>query len=94
MMETDESLTCRHFVTYSGVTLPLNLITPLGDDDLDQRITYFRGYYDERGRLVVVEKVVYGEVEFEHRYQYHDDGRIKSAELIEADEDPRVMQFA
>ena len=94
MMETDESLPCRHFVTYSGVTLPLNLITPLGDDDLDQRITYFRGYYDERGRLVVVEKVVYGEVEFEHRYQYHDDGRIKSAELIEADEDPRVMQFA
>ena len=94
MMETNESLTCRHFVTYSGVTLPLNLITPLGDDDLDQRITYFRGYYDERGRLVVVEKVVYGEVEFEHRYQYHDDGRIKSAELIEADEDPRVMQFA
>ena len=93
MMESNESLTCRHFVTYSGVTLPLNLITPLDGGDLDQRITYFRGYYDDHERLVVVEKVVYGEVEFEHRYQYHDDGRIKSAELREADEDPRVMQF-
>ena len=92
-MENKQSCTCRHYVSYSGVTLPLNLITPLEEDGLEQRITYFRGFYDDQERLVAVEKVVYGDVEFEHRYQYHDDGRLKSAELIEADEEPRVMQF-
>lgn len=88
-----EGLECRHFVSYTGVSLPLKLITPLEDENLDRRITYFRGYYNDQGQLMAVEKVVYGEIEFEHRYQYHADGRLKSAELIEVDEAPRVMQF-
>ena len=91
--ENKQTLTCRHFVTYSGVDLPLNLVTPLEEGDLDQRITFFRGYYDEREQLMAVEKVVYGEIAFEHHYQYHDDGRLKRIELIEADEEARVMQF-
>lgn len=91
--EESASVVCCHFVTYSGVTLPLNLISPLAEEGLEQRITYFRGYFDEKEQLVAVEKVVYGEVEFQHRYQYHPDGRIKSAELVEADEEPRVMLF-
>ena len=89
----NEALVCRHYVTYSGVELPLNLITPLEDENLNRRITYFRGYYNDQQQLVALEKVVYGEVEFEHRYEYHPDGRLKSAVLIEVDEDPRVVQF-
>lgn len=92
-MKTETNLYCRHFVSYTGVSLPLKLITPLEDESLDRRITYFRGYYNDQEQLMAVEKVVYGEIEFEHRYQYHPDGRLKSAELIEADEEPRVMQF-
>jgi hypothetical protein len=89
----NEALVCRHYVSYSGVELPLNLITPLEGENLDRRITYFRGYYNDQQQLVALEKVVYGEVEFEHRYEYHADGRLKSAVLIEVDEDPRVVQF-
>lgn len=96
-MQTDtmseSNLICRHYVSYTGVALPLKLITPLEGDDLGTRITYFRGYYNHQDQLLTVEKVVYGEIEFEHRYQYHPDGRLKSAELIETDEAPRVMQF-
>lgn len=92
-MEAESTLVCRHYVSYSGVSLPLKLITPLDADSLDGRITYFRGYYNHEEQLLAVEKVVYGEIEFEHRYQYHPDGRLKIAELIEADEEPRVMQF-
>ena len=92
-MDTKQNLTCRHYVSYTGVGLPLKLITPLDDATLDGRITYFRGYYDEGELLIAVEKVVYGEVEFEHRYRYDADGRIKSAELREPDEEPRVMEF-
>lgn len=87
------NLVCRHYVSYTGVSLPLKLITPLENEDLDRRITYFRGYYNDQDQLMAVEKVVYGEIEFEHRYQYHPDGRLKSAELLEVDEEPRVMQF-
>ena len=93
MPDTAADLECRHYATYSGVKLPLNLITPLADDDLARRMTYFRGYYDDRSRLVALEKVVYGEIEFEHRYQYHEDGRIKCAEVCEQDEEPRLMHF-
>jgi hypothetical protein len=92
-MQNKQSLTCRHFVTYTGVELPLNLVTPLEEEGLEQRITFFRGYYDGSEQLMAVEKVVYGEVEFEHRYQYHNDGRLRLVELIEADEEPRIMQF-
>jgi len=93
ILENNQSLTCRYYVTYSGVGLPLNLVTPLEKDSLEQRITFIRGYYDDSEQLMVVEKVVYGEIEFEHRYQYHGDGRLKLVELIEVDEEPRVMRF-
>lgn len=92
-MESKQSLQCRHFVSYTGVKLPLKLITPLDGESVDKRITYFRGYYNAQEQLVAVEKVVYGEIEFEHRYDYYDDGRLKSAELREEDEAPRVLQF-
>jgi YD repeat-containing protein len=93
MTDNKQFLVCRHYVTYTGVRLPLKLITPLDDDSLDKRITYFRGYYSEQEQLMAVEKVVYDEVEFEHRYQYHADGRLKSAEMREADEEPNVIEF-
>lgn len=93
MLDSKQLLLCRHYVSYSGVKLPLKLITPLDDESLDKRITYFRGYYNAQEQLVAIEKVVYGEIEFEHRYDYYPDGRLKSAELREEDEAPRVLQF-
>lgn len=92
-MQTKQNSMCRHYVSYTGIGPPLKLITPLDAETLDGRISYFRGYYDDKDMLVAVEKVVYGEIEFEHRYTYYDDGRIKSAELHEPDEAPRVMEF-
>lgn len=92
-MDNKPALQCRHFVSYSGVKLPLKLITPLDGESVDKRITYFRGYYNEQEQLVVVEKVVYGEIEFEHRYRYYPDGRLQLAELREPDEKLRVLEF-
>lgn len=92
MSDTPE-LDCRHFASYTGVRLPLKLITPLDGDELERRITFFRGWFDASDRLVTIEKVVYGEIEFTHHYAYHDDGRIRRAELCQDDEEPRVMAF-
>jgi len=85
--------TCRHFVTYSGVKLPLKLVNELDEADIANRNTYFRAWFDELGRLVRCEKVVYGEVELQHRYDYHDDGRLKLAEITETDGESRVLHF-
>jgi len=57
------------------------------------RNTYFRGFYNSREQLVVCQKVVYSEIEFEHRYEYHDSGFLKTAVIREADEEPRILRF-
>ena len=79
-------LVWRYFLTYSGVKLPLRLVGPLTEAELANRNTYMRAQYDEAGRLIVCEKLVYGEVELTHRYRYHADGSLQMAEVVVGDE--------
>ncbi len=44
--------TCHHYVSYSGVKLPLTLVNPLEEADIANRNTYFRAQFDEHGRMV------------------------------------------
>ncbi len=83
----------RHFLTYTGVKLPFNLVTPLSPAEVENRNTYFKGYY-AGDRLVGFDKVVYGEVELAHRYTYRDDGSLAGAEITDIDGDCTVMAFA
>lgn len=83
---------CRYFLTYSGVNLPLKLINPLEDADVRNRNTFFRGYFDEEDRLIACEKVVYGEVEMAHQYEYFGNGVLKRAEIT-ADDEVNIMNF-
>lgn len=91
--DDDNAAQCRHFVSYSGVKLPLKLVNPLEEAELDNRNTYFRGYFDEQERIIACEKVVYGEIEFEHRYEYYSNGALKRAEVNTTDEAPRTLCF-
>jgi hypothetical protein len=84
---------CRHYVTYSGVKLPLRLVNPLAETDIANRNTYFRAWFDAQEHMVLVQKVVYGEVELQHRYEYHASGRLMLAEITEADGESRVLRF-
>lgn len=83
----------KYFISYTGVNLPLKLTNELEEDGMDNRITFFTGYYDDRDRVVKIEKNVYGEVEFTHIYEYDDDDRIVKATVIEEDEEPRTLLF-
>jgi hypothetical protein len=83
----------RYFATYSGVKLPLNLVSPLEEAALANRNTYIRAGYDAAGRMVMCEKLVYGEVELAHRYEYHASGVLKRAEIVMMDEEPAVLSF-
>jgi hypothetical protein len=92
-MENENRGVCRFFVSYTGIKLPLKLVNPLEEADLRNRNTFFRGYFDQQERLVACEKVVYGEIELQHQYEYYDSGALKQVEITDADEEVTVMQF-
>lgn len=85
--------TPRYFLTYSGVSLPLNLMNELEPGQIGHRNTYFQGYFDAKERLVGLQKMVYGEVEMEHRYAYHDNGLVKRAEITDTEGELTVLDF-
>lgn len=91
MEETQQE--CQYFITYSGVTLPLNLVNPVPEDALANRNTFIRAYFDKAKKLSGFDKIVYGEVELAHRYEYYDNGILKLARITMLDEDPVVLTF-
>jgi hypothetical protein len=84
---------CRFFVSYSGVKLPFNLVNAIPADALSNRNTFIRAYFDPSGLLTGFDKVVYGEIELSHRYEYHGNGQLKRAEIVMLDEDAVTLSF-
>lgn len=84
---------CRYFTTYTGVRLPLKLLNPLSEDQVHNRNTYFSAYYNSEERLIALQKMVYGEVELTHRYDYHPDGSLRRAVITEAGDATREILF-
>ncbi len=81
----------KYFLSYSGVKLPLNMVSPIGADALENRNTYFRTRYDSDGRMITCEKIVYGEVELRHDYDYRPDGRLARARIDMAGEETEIL---
>jgi hypothetical protein len=86
-------LICRYFSTYSGVQLPLNLLSELTEAEIANRNTYFAAYFNSTDQLMLCEKRVYGEVELTHCYEYHDNGQLKKAVVTDADEEENILAF-
>ena len=92
-MTNDMPGQCRHYLTYTGVKLPLNLLTPLEPEQIANRNTYLRGFFDEQDRLFCLQKIVYTEMEFEHRYHYDSKGILRRAEITDAEGEVTVLHF-
>jgi hypothetical protein len=88
-----ENCECRYFISYSGIKLPLKLVDPLIEANLQNRNTFFKGYFDGQDRLLLCQKVVYGEVELEHRYDYYDNGVLQQAEITDVDGEVTLLRF-
>lgn len=87
-------VTTRHFVTYSGVKLPLNLNSELTEAEVHNRITFFRAGYNAAEQMLKVEKVVYGEIESFHEYEYYPSGALQQARVVSvAEETSTLMQY-
>lgn len=85
-MTNQQQTLCRYFVSYSGIKLPLKLVNEISADGLHNRNTYYRGYFDAEDKMLYCQKVVYGEVESEHSYQYYPNGVLQHAQISEDDE--------
>lgn len=88
-----DRVACRYFLSYTGIKLPFNLVSPLSEEGLGHRNTYIRAYYDGAGRLTGFEKVVYGEVELTHSYGYHANGTLRRAVVAMLDEEPSELLY-
>ncbi len=88
-----ETYSIRCFTSYSGVKLPLKLVNEISREDMRNRNTYFQGSFDRDNRLCICQKIVYGEVEFEHRYSYHENGKIKQALISEMGEEENTLNY-
>lgn len=88
--ENDQSV--RYFVSYTGVKLPVRMVNPLELPDLRNRNTYIVATFDDQDRLTSFEKMVYGEVEISHKYEYDSDGVLRRAEIY-MDEETTEMRF-
>jgi hypothetical protein len=85
--------TSRFFVTYTGVKLPFKLVNELQAGEVENRNTFFRGYFDAQDRLTGFDKLAYSEIELMHRYAYHDNGKLKQAEITDIDGEVTVLSF-
>ncbi len=83
----------RYFLATSGVKLPLKLVNQIEPTALTNRNTYIRAWYDGSDRLLRFEKLVYGDIELSHVYDYDTDGRLRRAEILMLDEDQTVLHF-
>jgi len=87
------SLQCRYFVSYTGLKLPFKFVNEISDQDLGLRNTYFKAFFED-DVLLSFQKIVYGEVEYEHQYDYYNDGTIKQAKIAEFDSDDiRIIAY-
>ncbi len=85
--------TIRHFVTYTGIRLPFRLVNELEQHEVQNRNTFFRGYFDAQERITGFDMFSYGEIELAHRYEYHGNGQLKRAEITDIDGDVTVLEF-
>jgi hypothetical protein len=92
-MSNKHPQTTRYFVTYTGIKLPFKLVNELQAGEVQNRNTYFIGHFDGQDRLTGFDKLAYGEIELQHRYTYHDNGRLSAAEITDIDGEVTMLVF-
>lgn len=83
----------HYFLSYSGTQLPLNLVNPLNTAEVENRNTFYGACLNDNGLVVLIHKVVYGEVELEHIYHYDDEGKLKQADIRDVDSEYHSLKF-
>ncbi|MFV8816601.1 DUF6156 family protein [Haliea sp. E17] len=83
----------QYFLSYSGARLPLNLVSQIAPEEVKNRNTYFGAMLDEQGRICLIHKRVYGEIELSHEYRFDANGVLESADIRNVDDERLVIIF-
>ena len=83
----------HYYLSYSGTKLPLKLVSPIDPEEVKNRNTYFGACTDADGSVVLIHKLVYGEIELAHRYGYHEQGYLQWAEILGIDDEKYRLTF-
>lgn len=83
----------QYYLSYSGAGLPLNLVSPIEQQDIRNRNTFFGAMLDREGRISLIHKRVYGEIELSHCYEYYPDGQLKQAEIHNIEDEGIRLNF-
>lgn len=82
-----------YFASFSGYSIPLNLVDKISEDEAASRGSYYVATYDEKGVLIIVEKYFQGSLFFRHEYSYRDNGVLKESRVVNADGKEKVNLF-
>lgn len=83
----------QYFLSYTGVGLPLKLVGAIGAEEIENRNTFFGAKFDADGRLTLIHKRVYGEIELSHQYHYDSQSQLEWAEIHSIDDEGRRLYF-
>ena len=83
----------RYYLSYTGVGLPLKLVNSLAFDETNNRNTFFAVMLDKYGHEALIHKVVYGEVEMSHNYNFTPSGELISAEITDIEGATQTITF-
>ena len=83
----------RYYLTYSGASLPLKMLSALSEDSIENRNTYFGVNLDALGRIITVHKLVYGSIELSHHYEYDEQGYLAFAQINNTDGEANKLWF-
>ncbi|WP_445357760.1 DUF6156 family protein [Microbulbifer sp. ANSA002] len=82
-----------YFSSFSGYSIPLNLIGEITKDEAASLDSYYVAYFDDKGVLLSVEKYFRGSLFFKHDYFYHKNGSLKESRVVNADGKETVSFF-
>ncbi|MGB0206003.1 MAG: DUF6156 family protein [Neptuniibacter sp.] len=81
------------YLSYSGISLPLKLVSPIAPESIKNRNTFFTEKQNSDGQPLEIVKFVYGEVDLLHQYTYDEAGKIATAHITDEDGEVQQLKF-
>ncbi len=73
------------YESFSGYSIPLNLINIIPEEEIHAKKSYYIGSYNELDQLLLVEKIDSSVVSFRHTYFYYTNGELRKRIVLNSD---------
>lgn len=85
--------TAVYYGSFAGYNIPIKPIEKIDKKEALSRQTYYIAFYNKKGQIIRFEKYFMGSLFFQHKYKYHDNGKIKEDVIINADGATKINSF-